>query len=144
MKEQSGSEKPPSLNIPEPWRKLMRLRGLDHIQLAMPKGEEEKARAFYGGLLGIPEVTKPANLAPRGGCWFESGPLKVHLGVDPHFVPARKAHPAFVVEGLTELIEILRQAGCKVTEDQPLEGYNRKFVDDPFGNRIELLEPASA
>jgi catechol 2,3-dioxygenase-like lactoylglutathione lyase family enzyme len=144
MKEQGGSENSRSLNIPEPWRKLMRLRGLDHIQLAMPKGEEEKARAFYGGLLGIPEVTKPANLAPRGGCWFESGQLKVHLGVDPHFVPARKAHPAFVVEGLTELIEILRQAGCKVTEDQPLKGYNRKYVDDPFGNRIELMEPASA
>jgi catechol 2,3-dioxygenase-like lactoylglutathione lyase family enzyme len=121
----------------------MHLRGLDHILLAMPKGQEEKARAFYGRLLGIPEVTKPANLAARGGCWFESGQVKIHLGIDPQFVPARKAHPAFVVEGLTELIEILQQAGCKLTEDQPLEGYNRKFVDDPFGNRIELMEPVS-
>jgi catechol 2,3-dioxygenase-like lactoylglutathione lyase family enzyme len=122
----------------------MHLRGLDHILLAMPKGQEAKARAFYTSLLGIPEVTKPANLAARGGCWFESGQVKVHLGIDPHFVPARKAHPAFVVEGLTELIEILQQAGCKLTDDQPLDGYNRKFVDDPFGNRIELMEPVSA
>jgi len=121
----------------------MRLHGLDHILLAMPKGEEEKARAFYSGLLGIPEVRKPTNLADRGGCWFESGQVKIHLGVDQHFVPARKAHPAFIVEGLTELIEILRQAGCRVTEDQPLEGYNRRFVDDPFGNRIELMEPST-
>lgn len=119
----------------------MRVCRLDHIQLAMPKGQEEKARAFYCGLLGIPEVSKPANLAARGGCWFEAGQLKIHLGIDPHFAPARKAHPAFIVEGLTELIEILRQAGCVVTEDEPLQGYNRKFVDDPFGNRIELMEP---
>jgi catechol 2,3-dioxygenase-like lactoylglutathione lyase family enzyme len=125
-------------------RKWMRVRRLDHIQLAMPKGQEEKARAFYNGLLGIPEVPKPADLAARGGCWFETGQLKIHLGVDPHFVPARKAHPAFIVEGLTELIEILRQAGCEMTGDQPLEGYNRLFVDDPFGNRIELMEPVFA
>jgi catechol 2,3-dioxygenase-like lactoylglutathione lyase family enzyme len=137
-------EKQTKSKMPETWRKWMRLRGLDHILLAMPKGQEEKARAFYTGLLGIPEVHKPTNLAARGGCWFEAGQLKVHLGIDPHFVPAQKAHPAFVVEGLAELIEILREAGCKVTEDEPLEGYDRKFVDDPFGNRIELLEPVSA
>jgi catechol 2,3-dioxygenase-like lactoylglutathione lyase family enzyme len=139
---QTRSEQSPSPNLPKPWRKWMRLRGLNHILLAMPKGQEQKARAFYSGLLGIPEVRKPANLAARGGCWFEAGQLRVHLGVDPHFVPARKAHPAFIVEGLTELIEILRQAGCEVTEDEPLEGYNRKYVYDPFGNRIELMEPS--
>ena len=122
----------------------MRVRHFDHILLAMPKGQEEKARAFYSGLLGIPEVSKPDDLVARGGCWFESGQVKIHLGIDSHFVPARKAHPAFIVEGLTELIEILRRAGCEVTEDQPLQGYDRKFVDDPFGNRIELMEPLSA
>lgn len=122
-------------------RKTMRIRQLDHVQLAMPQGEEDKARAFYAGLLGIPEVSKPPHLAMRGGCWFESGTLKVHLGVDPQFVPARKAHPAFIVDGLSALVERLQRAGYRVVEDEPLEGYDRCYVDDPFGNRIELMEP---
>lgn len=119
----------------------MPIRALDHVQLAMPQGEEEKARAFYDRLLGLPEVPKPENLRARGGCWFESGHLKVHLGVDPDFRPARKAHPAFVVDGLDALVQVLSSAGCHVVEDEPLSGYNRRYVSDPFGNRIELIEP---
>jgi catechol 2,3-dioxygenase-like lactoylglutathione lyase family enzyme len=114
---------------------------LDHIQLAMPAGKEDEARAFYTGLLGIPERPKPTHLATRGGCWFESGSLKVHLGVDPAFVPAKKAHPAFVVDDLKGLKAKLAQAGYHVAEDQPLDGYERRYVDDPFGNRIELMQP---
>jgi catechol 2,3-dioxygenase-like lactoylglutathione lyase family enzyme len=113
---------------------------LDHVQLAMPPGREDEARAFYAGLLGMPETPKPPHLASRGGCWFEGG-VKVHLGVDPEFVPARKAHPAFVVENLAALVSKLEQAGYHVVEDQPLEGYERRYVDDPFGNRIELMQP---
>jgi catechol 2,3-dioxygenase-like lactoylglutathione lyase family enzyme len=119
----------------------MQVRHLDHVQLAMPAGREDEARAFYRELLEIPEVAKPENLAARGGCWFERGPLKVHLGVEEDFVPARKAHPAFVVEGLRELATYLQGAGYHVSRDQPLEGYDRLYVDDPFGNRIELMEP---
>ena len=119
----------------------MQVRQLDHVQLAMPSGREDQARAFYQGLLGIPEVAKPAHLARRGGCWFERGPLKVHLGVEEDFVPARKAHPAFIVDGLRELATGLQRAGYHVWKDQPLEGYDRLYVDDPFGNRIELMEP---
>ena len=115
--------------------------GLDHVQLAMPPGREEEARAFYHGLLGIPEVQKPSNLAARGGCWFESGTLKVHLGVEHHFQPARKAHPAFRVADLAKLAATLRAAGYAVKADEPLAGYSRLYVDDPFGNRIELIEP---
>jgi catechol 2,3-dioxygenase-like lactoylglutathione lyase family enzyme len=119
----------------------MAVKSLDHIQLAMPRSRESEARAFYEGLLGIPEVPKPPNLAKRGGCWFERGSLKVHLGVEADFQPARKAHPAFIVEDLTALSAILVRAGHPVRTDEPLEGYLRVFVDDPFGNRIELMEP---
>lgn len=122
----------------------MPIRALDHVQLAMPEGEEEKARAFYERLLGMREVQKPENLRARGGCWFESGHLKLHLGVDPDFRAARKAHPAFIVDGLEELVGALSKAGYRVVEDEPLDGYDRRYVSDPFGNRIELMEPVLA
>ncbi len=91
--------------------------------------------------LGIAEVEKPLHLAARGGCWFENGSLKVHLGVEAQFVPARKAHPAFIVDDLHGLAARLEKGGYRVAEDQPLAGYDRLYVDDPFGNRIELMEP---
>jgi catechol 2,3-dioxygenase-like lactoylglutathione lyase family enzyme len=119
----------------------MAIVALDHIQLAMPKGGEAEARAFYQDLLGIPEVPKPANLAARGGCWFERDAVKVHLGVDPEFRPARKAHPAFLVDDLAALRATLAIAGIDVRHDQPLPGYDRFYVDDPFGNRLEFLMP---
>jgi catechol 2,3-dioxygenase-like lactoylglutathione lyase family enzyme len=120
---------------------MARVRRIDHVLLAMPAGRESEARAFYHEILGIPEVAKPTQLAARGGCWFESGELKVHLGIEKDFVPARKAHPAFVVDDLDGLTSVLKQAGCILTADEPLQGYDRIFVDDPFGNRIELLQP---
>lgn len=126
-----------------PTEGLMPVRYLDHVQLAMPAGREAEARAFYSAILGIPEVDKPSHLASRGGCWFESGAVKIHLGVDANFVAARKAHPAFVVDGLLQLVSRLKQAGYQVVEDQPLAGYVRRYVSDPFGNRIELMEPTS-
>jgi catechol 2,3-dioxygenase-like lactoylglutathione lyase family enzyme len=121
----------------------MTVRSIDHVQLAMPAGGEERAAAFYEALLGIPRVAKPAHLAARGGCWFEIGPVRIHLGVDADFRPATKAHPAIVVDGLPALLARLGAAGIAVTSDQPLDGYERVYVDDPFGNRIELMEPTS-
>ena len=118
----------------------MRVRRLDHVLLAMPAGRESDARQFYQGILGIPEAEKPSDLAARGGCWFEDGELKIHLGVETNFSPARKAHPAFLVEDLAALASTLVQAGIPISHDEPLEGYDRIFVHDPFGNRIELLE----
>jgi catechol 2,3-dioxygenase-like lactoylglutathione lyase family enzyme len=123
---------------------MARVRRIDHVLLAMPAGREEDARAFYQQILGIPEAAKPPQLAARGGCWFEAGEVKVHLGVEKDFVPARKAHPAFIVDDLAALIGHLKQAGYKLSEDAPLEGYDRIFVDDPFGNRIELLQPKAS
>lgn len=119
----------------------MRIAGIDHVQLAMPPGGEDAARRFYAGLLGLPEKPKPPVLAARGGCWFESEVVKVHLGVESDFRPARKAHPALLVEGLAALADRLRAAGCAVKDDELLEEFDRIYVDDPFGNRIELLEP---
>jgi len=123
------------------YAEIMMIRGIDHVQLAMPKGQEDRAIAFYSGLLGIQQVPKPAPLAARGGCWFENDAIKLHLGVDPHFQPARKAHPALLVSDLEGLLENLRAAGVSTQEDDLLEGYSRAFVADPFGNRIELMEP---
>ena len=120
----------------------MSILRLDHVQLAMPAGREAEARAFYEGLLGIPEKTKPDNLIGRGGCWFEQESLKVHLGVEQNFAPARKAHPAFLVDDLDGLVARLEEAGCRTVADEPLKGYSRRFVNDPFGNRIELMQEA--
>jgi catechol 2,3-dioxygenase-like lactoylglutathione lyase family enzyme len=114
---------------------------IDHVQLAMPAGREDDARRFYRDLLAIPEVPKPPALAARGGVWFERGDLKVHLGVDRPFAPARKAHPAFIVADLSALVARLKAAGIAVNDDEPVDGYERVYVDDPFGNRIELVEP---
>jgi catechol 2,3-dioxygenase-like lactoylglutathione lyase family enzyme len=122
----------------------MPLKAIDHVQLAMPAHEEERARAFYSGVLGLREQPKPANLAKRGGVWFEGGTLRVHLGVEEDFRPAKKAHPAFLVEGLQDILEQCKRTGYKIIKDEPLEGYDRVYVYDPFGNRLELMEPKSA
>jgi catechol 2,3-dioxygenase-like lactoylglutathione lyase family enzyme len=121
---------------------MMHIEGIEHIQLAMPAGQEDVARKFYSGLLGIPEVPKPPELAKRGGAWFESGRLKVHLGVDPDFRPARKAHPGLLVRDLSLLVRKLREAGVEVAEAEPLSGWAHVYTADPFGNRIELMQPS--
>ena len=110
---------------------------IDHVQLAMPVGQEDVARRFYSGVLGIPEVPKPPLLAARGGCWFEAGAVRVHLGVEDDFRPARKAHPALVVADLRGMVERLR---LDVVWADDIPGTVRCHVVDPFGNRIELID----
>jgi catechol 2,3-dioxygenase-like lactoylglutathione lyase family enzyme len=119
---------------------VSQILGLDHVQVAMPAGQEARARAFYGDVLGLVEEPKPANLAGRGGAWFRGGTLRLHVGVDPDFRPARKAHPALLVQGLNALTARCEAAGFSVVTDEPLEGFERVYVFDPFGNRLELLE----
>ena len=116
--------------------------GLDHIQLAIPVGGEDRARAFFIDLLGMTEVAKPANLSPSG-CWFEAGALSLHIGIDPDFRPANKAHPALLVDDLDALEERLRAADYPVKPDAQIEGYRRFFTSDPFGNRIEIMQLVS-
>jgi catechol 2,3-dioxygenase-like lactoylglutathione lyase family enzyme len=119
----------------------MKILAIDHVQLAMPPGEEEKARAFFVNILGFTEIPKPAELAKRGGAWFESGAVQLHLGVEADFRPARKAHPAFIVDDLDALLASAQAAGYEAdTSQPPLDGYKRAHIFDPFGNRIELME----
>jgi catechol 2,3-dioxygenase-like lactoylglutathione lyase family enzyme len=107
----------------------------------MPIGEEDLARSFYVSALGFVEAPKPPELAKRGGVWFESVQVKLHLGVEADFKPARKAHPAFIVDDLDTLIAQTQTAGYETdTSQPPLDGYKRAHVFDPFGNRIELME----
>jgi catechol 2,3-dioxygenase-like lactoylglutathione lyase family enzyme len=117
--------------------------GLHHVQLAMPAGHEDDARAFYAGLLGLVEVQKPEELRGRGGCWFRSGggAVELHLGVEDDFRPARKAHPALLVDDLDALRGTLTAAGVEVVDDVQLRGHRRFHAFDPFGNRLELLQP---
>jgi catechol 2,3-dioxygenase-like lactoylglutathione lyase family enzyme len=119
----------------------MRIFAFDHVQLAMPTGGEDLARAFYINVLGFSEQPKPDRLASRGGVWLTSGTLKLHLGVDPEFRAAYKAHPGLLVDGLAELIARCKTAGHQIFTAEPIDGYKRVFVSDPFGNRIEFLEP---
>jgi len=113
---------------------------IDHVQLAMPAGEEQKARAFYAELLGMTELPKPPELAKRGGCWFESGKVQLHLGVEHDFRPAKKAHPALRCRDYATLLQRLRNAGFDVDEPDDVPGVRRCHVHDPFGNRLELIE----
>ncbi len=117
-----------------------RLLGLDLVQLAMPRGEEDLAERFYCGQLGLERLPKPQPLAARGGCWFSNGPVVLHLGVEDEFRAARKAHPALVVDDLGALRAQLESAGYDVRPDDELPGVERCYVDDPFGNRIELIQ----
>jgi len=117
--------------------------GLHHVQLAAPAGSEPALRRFYGGMLGMAEVPKPAALAARGGVWFRSGKAELHLGIDADFRPARKAHPALLVDDLDVIVTRLADAGHRVRPDNLLPGYRRCYLDDPCGNRLELLTPVS-
>jgi len=116
------------------------IAGLDHVQLAIPRGGEETARAFYGGVLGLVEREKPVQLRANGGLWFEGAGLQLHLGVEDDFGPARKAHVAFIVRDLDGLGMNLRAAGSSYDPDDRVPGRARAYTADPFGNRIELIE----
>ena len=113
--------------------------GIDHVQLAAPAGCEDAARRFFGELLGLEELEKPESLGSRGGVWFRVGAQQLHIGVEPGFSPARKAHPAFSVSDYDELRNRLRAANVHLTDDNTLPNVRRCYIDDPWGNRIELV-----
>lgn len=122
----------------------MTLRAIDHVQLGMPAGGEDAARRFYGEILGLLEVPKPAELAGRGGCWFARDGVAVHLGVEAAFRPATRAHPAFVVDDLVAERQRLACAGVPIIDDDSSLPVARCYLKDPFGNRIELVDAADA
>jgi|ERR1700730_4411374 len=113
---------------------------IDHVQLAIPEGGEDNARDFYGRILQMEEIPKPKELRARGGVWFQSGPVLVHLGVERDFRPARKAHPAFRCERFEKLIQRLQEKDCEIVfDDLKIDGARRAYTFDAFGNRIELI-----
>jgi catechol 2,3-dioxygenase-like lactoylglutathione lyase family enzyme len=120
---------------------MTKIEGIHHVMIAIPRGGEEEARTFYGKALGLRELPKPEPLQARGGLWFSAGSIQLHLGIDPDFRPATKAHVAIQVSGVTALHDRLIEAGCRVEPDTSLPGFERYYVADPFGNRLELLEP---
>lgn len=117
------------------------LTALDHVQLAAPPGTEDRLRAYYTGVLGMTELSKPPVLAARGGCWFAAGGVQLHLGVEEDFRPARKAHPGLRVTGIEEYARRLEERGAEVVWDDNLPGHRRFYSEDPVGNRLEFLEP---
>jgi catechol 2,3-dioxygenase-like lactoylglutathione lyase family enzyme len=119
----------------------VRILAIDHVQLAMPAGGEPQARRFYGDVLGLEEIPKPPTLAARGGVWFGNDAVQIHLGVEQDFRAARKAHPALRVDDLDAVEATLRAAGFAPERDTNLPGYARFYVADPFGNRLEVLQP---
>jgi catechol 2,3-dioxygenase-like lactoylglutathione lyase family enzyme len=119
----------------------MFVTGIDHVQIAAPKGCEPEARNFFGYLLGLEEIEKPEPLRSRGGCWFKAGSRQLHIGVEEQFRPARKAHPAFAVADINALFVRLTGAGVRCVWDDALGGARRFYANDPWGNRLELTEP---
>ncbi len=118
---------------------MFALVAIDHVQLAMPKGREADAEAFYCGVLGFTRVPKPAVMAARGGCWFEAGAVKIHFGGEEPFVPAKKAHPAFLVRELDALAARLTELGRELRWSDEVPGTRRFHADDCFGNRLEFI-----
>jgi catechol 2,3-dioxygenase-like lactoylglutathione lyase family enzyme len=122
---------------------MAHINGIDHVQIATPLGADDAARAFYTGVLGLPEIPKPAYLSANGGAWFACGALQIHIGGEAEFIPARKAHPALLVVGFADYVSLLTSRGVEVKAEPAVAGRQRAGIVDPFGNRIELIEQLS-
>ncbi|WP_030668230.1 VOC family protein [Streptomyces cellulosae] len=120
------------------------ITAVDHVQLAAPRGSEDRLRAYYADVLGMTEIPKPPVLAARGGCWFEAGAVQLHLGMEEDFRAAKKAHPGLRVTDIEAYAARLEARGARVTWDDTLPGYRRFYSEDPVGNRLEFLEPVTA
>src|SRR5271156_6055126 len=121
-------------------RQPMPILSLDHVQLAIPVGGEERARSFYVGILGLTEVAKPASMAGRNSIWFAAGSVNLHLGIEEDFHPAKRAHPALVVDNLDDVVAACESAGLATRPDTSFNNFRRVHIFDPFGNRLELME----
>ena len=121
----------------------MPILNIDHVQIAIPVASEDRARAFYAAILGFIEIAKPPQMAERKSIWFVAGAVNLHLGIEPDFTPATRAHPAFVVEGLDAILAACGRAGISSKPDTSFNGFRRVHVFDPFGNRLELMERAN-
>jgi catechol 2,3-dioxygenase-like lactoylglutathione lyase family enzyme len=120
------------------------IAAVDHVQLAAPPGSEDRLRAYYVDVLGMTEIPKPATLAANGGCWFQAGPVQLHLGIEKDFRPSTKAHPGLRVTGIETFAARLEARGARVEWDGNLPGHRRFYSYDPVGNHLEFLEPVTA
>jgi catechol 2,3-dioxygenase-like lactoylglutathione lyase family enzyme len=119
-------------------RMRIQFKRLDHVQLTIPFGMEDRAREFYGRLLGLEEIEKPEPLRPNGGLWFKVADIQLHIS--PEEVQSQsKRHPAFEVADVLDVKEFLRERGVRVRDETPLPGIERFSLFDPFGNRIEIM-----
>ena len=113
---------------------------IDHVQITIPTGQEQIARAFYCGVLGLPEIEKPDSLKGRGGFWVDVGGQPLHIGTEDGIDRTlSKAHLAYRVEDIAAWRATLEAAGCIILESVPIPGYDRFETRDPFGNRMELI-----
>jgi catechol 2,3-dioxygenase-like lactoylglutathione lyase family enzyme len=120
----------------------MAILGIEHVQVAIPVGGEARARTFYAGILGFVEVEKPVAMAKRNSIWFTAGSVSLHLGLEPDFHPAKRAHPALVVDNMDQILAACQRAAITVKPDVSFNGFRRVHLFDPFGNRLELMEPS--
>lgn len=120
---------------------MSRFLGIDHVQIPIPEGGEAQTRQFYGEVLGMQELPKPQEMAGRGGLWMDCGPFQLHFGIEPDFRPSKKGHPALIVADLEFYLARLQQAGCTIDNNIQIPGCKRAFASDPFGNRIEFVQP---
>jgi catechol 2,3-dioxygenase-like lactoylglutathione lyase family enzyme len=117
------------------------ITGVDHVQITIPPGTEEEARAFYCRLLGLREIEKPTSLQGHGGLWLQVGGRQVHIGVEEGVNRrATKAHVAYAVSDLERWRAVLSAQGIKILEGVPIPGYERFEFRDPFGNRVEFIQ----
>lgn len=121
----------------------MAIGGIAHVQVAIPPGGEDAARAFYGALLGLEEIEKPASLNGRGGAWFICGPQQLHCGVEAEIAVTRR-HPALLTDDLDGLRDRLNSAGIVIEEQPVVPGWRRFHAIDPFGNRLEFQQTAES
>jgi catechol 2,3-dioxygenase-like lactoylglutathione lyase family enzyme len=120
----------------------MAILRIEHVQVAIPVGGEDRARTFYAGILGFVEVEKPVAMAKRNSIWFTAGSVSLHLGLEPDFHPAKRAHPALVVDNMDQILAACQRAAITVKPDVSFNGFRRVHLFDPFGNRLELMEPS--
>ncbi|PZD97300.1 glyoxalase [Paenibacillus sambharensis] len=118
------------------------IRRFHHAQITIPRGQEEEARSFYCGILGLPEISKPVSLAGRGGLWLQVGDQELHIGTEDGVDRYQtKAHLAYEVEDIQEVRRLLSNNGIEMLEAIPIPGFERFEFRDPFGNRVECIQP---
>ncbi|WP_027408471.1 VOC family protein [Anoxybacteroides tepidamans] len=115
------------------------VKRLDHVQICIPVGAEDEARAFYTDVLGFVEIEKPEALKASGGLWYKVGDIELHIGVENREGYRSKSHPAFEVENIEAVRRYLEEKGIATQDEKPIPGVVRFSCRDPFHNRIEFL-----